>query len=130
MPFRSKSQERWMFANKPEMAREWAAATPKGANLPERVQKSAAKPRGRKKGLGKLLKLMAIGLLAGCGKPAISPEMESAYYAELLAAEESGKTCQEAVQNIAAVERRWAQAWAEMQRPPRRAPILVCERAK
>lgn len=33
-----------MFANKPEMAKEWAAKTPEGAKLPERIgkQKTAA----------------------------------------------------------------------------------------
>lgn len=45
MPFRSKAQEGWMFANKPEMAKEWASHTPKGAKLPERVRK-------RRKGIG------------------------------------------------------------------------------
>lgn len=44
IPFRSRAQEKWMFANKPEMAKEWAAKTPEGAKLPERIgkQKTAA----------------------------------------------------------------------------------------
>ncbi len=38
MPFKSKAQRRWMFANEPEMAREFADATPKGKRLPEKVK--------------------------------------------------------------------------------------------
>jgi hypothetical protein len=43
MPFKSKAQERWMFAAekrgevKPGMAEEWAAATPSQKALPQRV---------------------------------------------------------------------------------------------
>ena len=37
MPFRSKAQERWMFATKPEMAKRWASETSKNANLPNHV---------------------------------------------------------------------------------------------
>jgi len=36
MPFKSASQRRWMFENKPEMAKRWVAETPKG-RLPERI---------------------------------------------------------------------------------------------
>lgn len=39
MPFQSKSQQRWMYANKPEMAKEWSAATPDIKKLPEKVKK-------------------------------------------------------------------------------------------
>jgi len=39
MPFQSKKQMRWMFANKPEMAREWAGHTPDAKKLPEQVAK-------------------------------------------------------------------------------------------
>ena len=39
-PFRSKSQQRWMFSNKPEMAKEWAAETPNIKKLPEKVKKN------------------------------------------------------------------------------------------
>ncbi len=35
MPFTSKSQRAWMFANKPKMAEKWAQETPKGARLPQ-----------------------------------------------------------------------------------------------
>jgi len=44
MPFKSEAQRKWMHKNKPKMAAEFEDATPKGANLPERV--------GRKKGKG------------------------------------------------------------------------------
>ena len=47
MPFKSKAQRAWMFANKPELAKEFAAATPKGAKLPKRV-KAAKKGKGKK----------------------------------------------------------------------------------
>ncbi len=38
MPAKSKSELRFLFANKPDMAREFAAATPKGTKLPDKVQ--------------------------------------------------------------------------------------------
>lgn len=41
MPFKSQAQRKWMFANKPEMAHEWAAHTPKGKKLPEHVKEAA-----------------------------------------------------------------------------------------
>lgn len=39
MPFTSKSQARWMFANKPGMAKEWASKTPSIKKLPNHVKK-------------------------------------------------------------------------------------------
>jgi hypothetical protein len=45
MPFLSKAQRRWMYANKPEMAKEWEDDTPTG-RLPERLHsKSTSKTR-------------------------------------------------------------------------------------
>ncbi len=45
MPFLSKAQRRWMYANKPEMAKEWEDDTPTG-RLPERIHaKSSSKTR-------------------------------------------------------------------------------------
>jgi hypothetical protein len=38
MPFVSKDQEAWMWANKPEMAAEWEKHTPKGTKLPKKVK--------------------------------------------------------------------------------------------
>lgn len=43
MPFKSESQRRFMFANKPKMAKEWAAVTPKGKKLPKRAPKKRVK---------------------------------------------------------------------------------------
>lgn len=37
MPFKSEDQRKWMFANKPKMARQWAEHTPKGKQLPKKV---------------------------------------------------------------------------------------------
>lgn len=39
MPFESKAQRRWMYANKPRMAKRWEKHTPKGTKLPEKVSK-------------------------------------------------------------------------------------------
>jgi hypothetical protein len=41
MPFRSEAQRRFMFSQHPEIAKEFQAATPKDANLPEHVKKLA-----------------------------------------------------------------------------------------
>src|SRR5580658_530892 len=40
MPFVSKAQKGWMYANKPAMAKKWQTHTPKGAKLPEHVKKA------------------------------------------------------------------------------------------
>ncbi len=52
MPFKSKAQRRWMFANDPAMAERWAHETAKGARLPERVAapKPKRRPRVKRKG--------------------------------------------------------------------------------
>ena len=42
MPFKSKSQRRWMHTNKPEMAKRWEAETPQG-ELPDRIKKKKDK---------------------------------------------------------------------------------------
>lgn len=39
MPFKSNAQRRKLFASNPKVAKEFAAKTPKGAKLPERVKK-------------------------------------------------------------------------------------------
>ena len=39
MPFKSKAQRRFLFANKPKIAKEFASKTPKGKKLPEKVKK-------------------------------------------------------------------------------------------
>lgn len=38
MPFKSKDQEAWMWANKPEMAEKWEKHTPNRKNLPKKVK--------------------------------------------------------------------------------------------
>lgn len=39
MPFKSRAQKGWMYANEPAMARKWQADTPKGKKLPARVKR-------------------------------------------------------------------------------------------
>lgn len=39
MPFKSEAQRRYLFANEPAVAKEFASKTPKGAKLPKRVAK-------------------------------------------------------------------------------------------
>jgi len=39
MPFKSIAQRKWMFANKPAMAKRWAKEAPKGKKLPNKVKK-------------------------------------------------------------------------------------------
>lgn len=43
MPFKSKSQRRFMYAKHPKMAEEWEDKTPKGKKLPEKVKKGKKK---------------------------------------------------------------------------------------
>ena len=45
MPFKSEAQRRWMHENRPDLAPEFEAATPKGAKLPDRVQKKPPSPK-------------------------------------------------------------------------------------
>tara|TARA_R100000781_G_scaffold65365_2_gene41133 strand:- start:3810 stop:3986 length:177 start_codon:yes stop_codon:yes gene_type:complete len=37
MPFKSQAQRRWMYTNKPEMAKQWEDETPDTASLPNRL---------------------------------------------------------------------------------------------
>ena len=41
MPFRSEAQRRYLWANHPEVAREFAEHTPKGKKLPDHIKKAA-----------------------------------------------------------------------------------------
>jgi hypothetical protein len=43
MPFLSKAQRKWMYANDPQMAKKWEEHTPKGKELPEKVKKNGKK---------------------------------------------------------------------------------------
>jgi len=38
-PFVSKSQRKWMYKNKPELAKKWEAHTPKNKKLPKKLKK-------------------------------------------------------------------------------------------
>jgi hypothetical protein len=37
MPFKSEAQRKFLFSQKPSIARSFAEKTPRGANLPERI---------------------------------------------------------------------------------------------
>lgn len=43
MPFKSKKQRAWMYANRPKMAKEFEAHTPKGKKLPNKASKKRKK---------------------------------------------------------------------------------------
>lgn len=43
MPFKSEAQRRYLYANEPEVAKEFASKTPKGKKLPERKKKTKRK---------------------------------------------------------------------------------------
>ena len=47
MPLRSKAQRRYLWANEPEVAREFENKTPPGKKLPERAPKKASKKKGK-----------------------------------------------------------------------------------
>ena len=44
MPMRSQAQRAYLHANNPKLAAEFEAATPKGANLPDHVEKATPRP--------------------------------------------------------------------------------------
>lgn len=46
MPFKSSAQRRFLFAKKPEIAKEFAKKTPKDKKLPEKVKKKKTR-RGK-----------------------------------------------------------------------------------
>ena len=48
MPFKSEAQKNWMYANHPQMAKQWQADTPKGAKLPAHVKPKPAPKRKKK----------------------------------------------------------------------------------
>lgn len=43
MPFVSKKQRAWMYANEPKMAKKWEEHTPKNKKLPNKVKKKKKK---------------------------------------------------------------------------------------
>jgi len=40
MPFKSKAQQKWMFAKHPKMAKRWAKHTPRMKSLPKYAKRS------------------------------------------------------------------------------------------
>ena len=53
MPFVSKAQQKWMFINKPEMAKRWAKETPDIKNLPSRKKRKVITQAMRDRRLAK-----------------------------------------------------------------------------
>ncbi len=50
-PFKSKDQAKWMFANKPKMAKEWASMINDMSKLPKKkIHRSTAKSAAKKSG--------------------------------------------------------------------------------
>lgn len=47
MPFKSEAQKKWMYANKPAMARRWQAETPRAKRLPEHAKKHHLQRRAK-----------------------------------------------------------------------------------
>lgn len=45
MPFISQAQRRYLFSQKPEIAKEFASKTPKNADLPEKVSKKRSQAK-------------------------------------------------------------------------------------
>jgi len=43
MPFKSKAQQRWMYANEPGMAKRWSDHTSDHKSLPEKAKKKKKK---------------------------------------------------------------------------------------
>lgn len=62
MPFKSQAQRKWMYANKPKMAKKWEKHTPKGKKLPKKVKKKKKKKKTRRESFERLLD-QALGLL-------------------------------------------------------------------
>lgn len=58
MPFKSKAQRRWMYANDPEMAKKWEKHTPKG-KLPEKVEDEDEEEHTQKSACAKLRDLLS-----------------------------------------------------------------------
>jgi|APCry1669192111_1035396.scaffolds.fasta_scaffold01097_7 hypothetical protein len=49
MPFKSKQQEKWMWATHPQMAKQWEEHTPNREVLPKRVSKKTTNKKARGK---------------------------------------------------------------------------------
>ena len=55
MPFKSKAQQKWMFTNKPGMAKRWAKETPNIKGLPAK-KKAKKKDTWTSAGRGTIIK--------------------------------------------------------------------------
>ena len=76
MPFVSDAQRAWMYANKPEMAKEWEAHTPKGAKLPKHVKKHGHKKEAElNEGFAKIAEVHFKALIPG--RSSRAPEYKS-----------------------------------------------------
>lgn len=49
MPFKSKAQRKWMYANDKAMAEKWEEHTPKDKKLPAKVKAKPTKVKAKKK---------------------------------------------------------------------------------
>ena len=47
MPFKSEAQKGYLYANKPKLAKEFQAKTPKGAKLPPKLKQMKKSARSR-----------------------------------------------------------------------------------
>lgn len=56
MPFKSKAQQRWMFANHPEMAHRWAHETPDIKKLPKKLKRKKMDKKAEE--IGRLVDLI------------------------------------------------------------------------
>jgi hypothetical protein len=74
MPFKSKAQQRWMYANKPKMAKEWAAETD-FKHLPARAKHKKKKSEG---GYLRGKKCMSCGGKMQGGGPLLDPHLGDA----------------------------------------------------
>jgi hypothetical protein len=48
MPFKSEAQKGWMYANHPQMAKQWQEHTPEGKKLPAKVKAKKFKVKDKK----------------------------------------------------------------------------------
>jgi len=69
MPFKSKSQQRWMYANEPEMAKKWSDHTPSHKSLPEKAKKKKKRKEEEKTAIAELAKQAAIVAFVKTAQP-------------------------------------------------------------
>jgi hypothetical protein len=75
VPFKSQAQRRYMFAQHPDIAAEFAAATPKGTKLPERVSGKKTKSEKQASGAGWDPAQAILKTLPGQARQAPSPSV-------------------------------------------------------